>query len=95
MNWKRSEPSAGSFTGIAFKWSSVSLILAAALMLLSLPGCSRPYGVILMDSRLTAPCDRPQFTGETYRDGIEHAIRLEEALEDCADRIDAIRRLTR
>ena len=95
MNWKQPARIGASSTGIAFaRWSALP-ILAAALTLISLTGCARPYGVILMDSRLTAPCDRPEFTGTTYRDGIEHAIRLDEALIDCADRVDAIRKLTR
>ena len=65
-------------------------------MFLSLPGCSTPsVRVAVMDSRLTAPCERPQLQGDTCRDVIRLAIEQDEALTDCADRIDAIRKLTR
>jgi len=49
----------------------------------------------VIDPRLTAPCDRPELRGDTYRDGILLAVERGEALTDCADRIDAIRSETR
>jgi hypothetical protein len=71
-------------------------ILLAVLMFLSLPGCSTPsVRVAVMDSRLTAPCERPALQGDTCRDVIRLAIEQDEALTDCADRINAIRNLTR
>jgi hypothetical protein len=75
-------------------WIALWMLLAV-LMFLSLPGCSTPSVVAVMDSRLTAPCDRPALQGDTCRDVIRLAIEQDEALTDCADRIDAIRQLTR
>jgi hypothetical protein len=51
--------------------------------------------VVVMDSRLTAPCERPELMGNTNRDVWRLAVELQEALTDCADRVDAIRGLTR
>jgi hypothetical protein len=48
-----------------------------------------------MDSRLTAPCERPELQGNTNRDVWRLAVEQQEALMDCADRIDVIRKLTR
>lgn len=95
MNWSGKSKSARSSIEIAFKWLIVSLILLAALILLSLQGCSTRSGVFVMDSRLTAPCDRPVLQGSTNRDVWRLAVEQQEALTDCADRIDAIRSLTR
>ena len=60
-----------------------------------LMACSTPSAVVVIDPRLTAPCDRPELRGDTYRDGIVLAVERGEALTDCADRVDAIRGLTR
>ena len=65
-----------------------------ALTFLFLAGCS-PRSVVVMDSRLTAPCERPELQGSTNRDVWRLAIEQQEALEDCAERMDAIRGLTR
>jgi hypothetical protein len=51
--------------------------------------------MLTIDSRLTAPCDRPELQGATNRDVWRLAVEQKEALTDCADRIDAIRQLTR
>jgi len=51
--------------------------------------------MLTIDSRLTAPCDRPAIQGPTNRDVWRLAVEQKEALTDCADRIDAIRQLTR
>lgn len=40
---------------------------------------------------LLQPCERPTWEGRTYRDLVEHALRLRGALADCADRVDALR----
>lgn len=40
---------------------------------------------------LLEPCERPAWRGRTYRDLVEHAIRLREALEACDDQVAAIR----
>lgn len=73
--------------------TSIALSMIA-LTLLSLTACS-VRSVAVMDSRLTAPCDRPTLQGNTNRDVWRLAIEQDEALTDCADRIDAIRELTR
>ena len=85
-------------------WSAIAYgtwialwILLAALMSWLLTGCSTRSEVPVMqiDSRLTAPCDRPALQGPTNRDVWRLAIEQQEALTDCSTRIDAIRNLTR
>ena len=48
-----------------------------------------------VDSRLTAPIVQPEIEGRTCRDVIRLAVEQREVIEDCADRMDAIRALTR
>ena len=92
MNWSRQKRIGASSTGIASGMWIASLTIA--LTFLFLAGCS-PRSVVVMDSRLTAPCERPELQGNTNRDVWRLAVEQQEALMDCADRIDAIRKLTR
>ena len=69
-----------------------------ALCLLMLTACSgRPIVrtevvYVRPPEPLLAPCERPEWDGKTYRDLIDHALRLRGALDDCADRVDALRK---
>ena len=56
-------------------------------------GCSTP-GTLEIDAALTAPCPDP-VDGElvTWRDAAEAAVRRQQALEACDDRMGAIRDL--
>ena len=93
MNWSKRSRKGASSTGIGCgMWIGLLMI---ALMSLSLQGCASHSPVVAMDSRLTAPCERPELQGGTNRDVWRLAIEQVEALEDCADRMDAIRELTR
>ena len=64
-------------------------------MSLSLMGCAAPSGVVMIDPRLTAPCEQPQLRGDTYRDAVVLGVERGEALRDCAERMNTIRELTR
>ena len=93
MNSKQQKPGAGSSTGTgSATWIALSMIVLTSL---SLIGCTSPSPVAVMDSRLTAPVDRPTLQGNTNRDVWRLAIEQDEVIEDCAARIDAIRELTR
>jgi hypothetical protein len=88
----------------ADKWWSASAyvmwivlwILLAVAMLPFLTGCSSASrAVLVLDPRLTAPVDRPELRGPTNADVWVLAVEQDEALQDCAERLDAIRQLTR
>jgi hypothetical protein len=95
MHWSRHRRSGGSSTGTGFAWSSALLIPVVVLTLSSLQGCSNRLGAVVIDPRLTAPCEQPVLRGTTYRDAIVLGVERGEALEECADRMDEIRGLTR
>jgi uncharacterized lipoprotein YajG len=95
MNWKRLDWLAVSnIVTVCVSWSVV-LILAVALTLLLLTGCSTPSATVQLDSRLTAPCERPTLQGPTNRDIWIFAVEQQEALDDICTRMDAIRQETR
>ena len=73
-----------------------TLALAAALMMLCLTSCGTEYRVIRNDIPivLTAPCDQPELSGETYGDIIRLAYRQRIALAECNARMTAIRNIT-
>jgi hypothetical protein len=75
---------------------TVRLILLAALTLpFSMTGCSARWAGCPVDSRLTAPVVQPEIEGRTCRDVIRLAVEQRHVIEDCADRMDAIRGLSR
>lgn len=93
MNWNRRSRKGVSSTGIGCgMWIG---LLTIALTFPLLTACSTPSGFAVIDPRLTAPVERPVLQGETNRDIWRLALDQAEAIEDCADRIDAIRSLTR
>ena len=68
------------------------------LCLLLLTACSASEPVVRTETvyvrppaELLEPCEHPEWRGRTYRDLVEHALRLRQALGDCADQVDAIR----
>lgn len=56
-----------------------------------LSSCTRIIQVPV-DERLTRDCDIPEMYGETWRDLAEAYIDRGQALRDCNDRMNAIRR---
>jgi len=94
MNSKQCEPKGAWYTASGSSlWIA---LLIAALMLLSLTGCTARWAVYpVIDSRLTAPVEQPQLQGRTNRDVWRLAIEQREVIEDCADRMRAMRELTR
>ena len=70
-------------------------ILLLAMSLLFLTACSTRSATLVLDPRLTAPCERPELMGPTNRDVWVWAGEQQMSIRDCADRIDAIRGLTR
>jgi hypothetical protein len=97
MNSSRRVRTDRLWSAIAYALWIALWILLAALMSWLLTGCSMrsEAPVMQLDSRLTAPCDRPALQGPTNRDVWRLAIEQQEALTDCADRLDVIRGLTR
>jgi hypothetical protein len=76
--------------------STVRLILLAALMpLFLMTGCSVRSAGCPVDSRLTAPIVQPEIEGRTCRDVIRLAVEQRDVIDDCADRMDVIRGLSR
>ena len=82
-------------SGIGHWLGRTLLIPAVAVLLLLLAGCSTPSATLVLDPRLTAPVDKPQLLGPTNRDIWIWAGEQQDVIEDCAERMDAIRGLTR
>ena len=95
MNWSRPRWHSGSSTGTGSAWSSEKPILLAVLMSASLIGCGTPSGGVVIDPRLTAPCEIPQLQGDTNRDVWVLAVEQQEVIADCAARMEVIRGLGR
>lgn len=93
MNWKKQEVSVGLFTGK--EYGMLIVLLMIVLMSVSLMGCTSPSHVKVLDSRLTAPIERPVLQGDTNRDVWRLAIEQAEVIDECAERINAIRELSR
>ena len=60
-------------------------------LLLCLSSCARviPYHP---DPAVLADCDLPMLAGNTYRDAVLLALERNRALQDCNDRLRALRR---
>ena len=73
-----------------------TLALAAALMMPCLTSCGSSCRIIRNDIpvTLTAPCEQPELSGETYGDIIRLAYRQRIALAECDARMEAIRHIT-
>ena len=95
MNWSRPRWRSGSSTGTGSAWSSEKPILLAVLMSASLIGCGTPSGGVVIDPRLTAPCEIPELRGDTNRDVWVLAVEQKAELEAVCRRMDVIRGLTR
>ena len=71
------------------------LALTAGLMILCLTSCAarlpRRNDIPII---LTAPCDSPELSGDTYGDIIRLAYRQRIALAECNARMEAIRNIT-
>lgn len=68
--------------------------MTAGLMILCLTSCAARLPRNDIPIILTAPCDSPELSGETYGDIIRLAYRQRIALEECNARMAAIRNLT-
>ena len=96
MNWKPNAPSGGQAPASRSVTWIVRLTLLAALTLpFLMTGCSARWAGCPVDSRLTAPIVQPEIEGRTCRDVIRLAVEQREVIEDCADRMDVIRGLSR
>ena len=95
MNWKRKSGHDELRNGIVHWRGRTPLILLVAGLLLLLAGCSTRSATLVLDPRLTAPVDKPQLLGPTNRDIWIWAGEQQDVIKDCADRMDAIRGLTR
>jgi hypothetical protein len=54
-------------------------------------GCSYPV-LVKPSELLTKDCERPVVGGKTYRDAIVLAVEQDKALQECTDRLRAIRK---
>ena len=95
MNWNGKSGRDELRNGSGRRYASALLILLGAALLLSQTACSTPSATLVLDPRLTAPVDKPQLLGPTNRDVWIWAGEQQDVIEDCADRMDAIRGLTR
>ena len=96
MNWKPNAPSGEQAPASrSAMWTALLTLLAALMLLFLMTGCSARWAGCPVDSRLTAPVVQPEIEGRTCRDVIRLAVEQREVIEDCADRIDAIRGLSR
>lgn len=68
--------------------------MTAGLMILCLTSCAARLPRNDIPIILTAPCDSPELSGETYGDIIRLAYRQRIALAECNARMTAIRNLT-
>lgn len=68
--------------------------MTAGLMIPCLSSCAARYPRNDIPVILTAPCDSPELSGETYGDIIRLAYRQRIALAECNARMAAIRNLT-
>lgn len=74
------------------KQHSGTTVCSAALILLSLTGCAAPV-INTIPRALTEPCAQPELTGGTYADVIRLAFRQKQALTECSERLETIRKL--
>ena len=96
MNSNRSGQSGGQAPASRSAMWTVRLILLAVLTLpFLMTGCTARWAGCPVDSRLTAPIVQPEIEGRTCRDVIRLAVEQREVIEDCADRMDVIRELSR
>ena len=68
--------------------------MTAGLMILCLTSCAARSPRNDIPIILTAPCDSPELSGDTYGDIIRLAYRQRIALAECNARMTAIRNLT-
>ncbi|MHB1644654.1 MAG: Rz1-like lysis system protein LysC [Acidithiobacillus sp.] len=62
-------------------------------MLCCLAGCTTVSPRLRIDPALTAPCAHPVLHGDTYRALASLAVRQDSALNECTQRMTAIRQL--
>lgn len=63
------------------------------MSLIALSGCTTKTQIeyLLPPQAYTIPCERTDFSGETYGDAIEHLIKVINERDLCASQIDGIR----
>lgn len=66
-------------------------VLTAALIPLLLTSCATPENKIIIPESLLMPCHSPELTGDTYADIIRLCARQKAALEECNEKIRAIK----
>ena len=70
-------------------WIVPCLILLAGCSSKPVVRTERVY--VRPPAELLEPCEQPAWRGRTYRDLVEHAIRLREALEACDAQVAALK----
>ena len=96
MNSNRSGQSGGQAPASrSGTWTARLILLAVLTLPFLMTGCSARWAGCPVDSRLTAPIVQPEIEGRTCRDVIRLAVEQREVIEDCADRMDVIRELSR
>lgn len=71
-------------------YENLPLIVLAFLCLMMF-GCSYPV-VVKPSPLLTRDCSRPELQGVNYRDAMILSIEQDKALEECTDRMRALRK---
>jgi len=96
MNWKPSKQSAKSKREPkSAMWTALPILLVCLTFLFLMTGCTARWAGCPVDSRLTAPVVQPEIEGRTCRDVIRLAVEQRGVIEDCAERMEAIRGLGR
>jgi hypothetical protein len=75
----------------ALKWLKLPALLACLSAFLTMYGCSYPV-VVKPSELLTQDCDSPTLKAPTYRGAIILAIEQDRSLQECTDRMRAIRK---
>jgi len=76
-------------------WTVRPILLVCLTSLFLMTGCTARWAGCPVDSRLTAPIVQPEIEGRTCRDVIRLAVEQRDVIEDCADRMEAIREISR
>ena len=76
-------------------WTALLILTTSLIAMSSMTGCTGRSGGVVIDPRLTAPCEIPQLQGETNRDVWVLAVEQKAELEAVCRRMDVIRGLTR
>lgn len=95
MKWKKEASKGNKRQGFKCAMYIVSLTLLVALMLKLLTACSTVYVPAKIEGRLTSKVPEPELIGDTWRDVGVYSLECKAALEQCNDKLEAIKETTK